>query len=76
MKITDLGNPNKPNDNDRIDNEINDPRDDALTILIKSDKLVYRHIPLYKPKTKNENNFDDKTMGRYLGKLLNKSFGK
>ena len=49
MKIIDLGNSDKPYNKAKTDKDIKEPRDEALTIFIRSDKLVYRHIPLYSP---------------------------
>jgi hypothetical protein len=45
---------------------IKDPREEALLILIKSEMLVYRHMPLYIPKIKNEINFAINMTGRNL----------
>tara|TARA_Y100001958_G_C20927054_1_gene338943 strand:+ start:160 stop:354 length:195 start_codon:yes stop_codon:yes gene_type:complete len=64
MKNTDLGNPAKPKRRDKIDKEIKEPKDEAFNILIKSDRLVYRHIPLYNPKIKKEDNLEIKITGK------------
>ena len=64
MKKTDLGNPERPNTRDKIDKEIKEPRDEAFNILIKSDRLVYRHMPLYNPKRKKENNLATNIAGK------------
>ena len=51
IKIIDLGKSINPNKRAKKESEIKEPKDDAFTILTKSDKLVYLHS-LYKPKNK------------------------
>ena len=60
----DLGNPDSPKIKPNIASAIKDPREEALAILRKSAMLVYRHMPLYIPKIKNEINFAVNMMGR------------
>jgi hypothetical protein len=60
----DLGNPDSPKIKPNIASAIKDPREEALAILIKSAMLVYRHMPLYIPKIKNETNFAVNMTGR------------
>ena len=64
MKNTDLGNPERPKTRDKIDKEINEPNDEAFKILIKSERLVYRHIPRYNPKIKHENSLEIIIVGK------------
>tara|TARA_B100001248_G_C27394584_1_gene464629 strand:+ start:3939 stop:4106 length:168 start_codon:yes stop_codon:yes gene_type:complete len=53
-----------------VEIEIKDPNEDALIIEIISERLVYRHIPLYNPKIKKDISLEIRTIGKYFKKSL------
>ena len=65
----------RPNDRARIETINKVASEEAFTIFMRSDKLVYLHIPRYRPKTKNDNNLEKIIIGENLIKSLNSDSG-